>query len=191
MISRKCIKLLVLILFMSFLLAACAKQGQIGDVMIMDDTNSVLVYARLQNIVIEDSEQLIYAGVPVTCTFDVRLYQVRPYWIDRKVARQVVRNVIKYDNVRKTIFLTTGKNENDREVSEYRDIAAAETSLFDLNGVALADLGSLEKTEKYYVAIKAKIRKDEHSPFVRYILLFMPFLQSETNWYRKEFVWKN
>lgn len=178
-------------LLLAFSLLSCTKTGRINDVMVMDDTSNVLVYARLQNLLKDDTEKLIYAGVTVTCTFSVNFYQERPYWLDRRLSSQVVRNAIKYDNIKKTIYVTTRLNEKEMETTEFHDVDSAEASLIDLNGVSVADIGSLIKAEKYYVRIKAKVEKDEHSRFVQYILLFLPFMETETDWYRKEFIWKD
>ena len=178
------------VLILAFTLASCAKNGQIGDVMVMDDMSNVLVYARLQNIQKGDTEKLIYAGVPVNCTFHVSFYRERPYWIDQSLSRLIVRNAIKYDNVKKNIYVTTRLNEKEMEISEFKDVEAAKISLFEINGVSVINVRALTRVERYYVMVKAKIEKDQHSRFVRYILLFLPFMETETNWYRKEFIWK-
>lgn len=190
---KKIIKYLIICtaFLLVFCLVSCAKNGRVNDIMVMDDTSNVLVYARLQNLLKEDTEKLIYAGVPVTCTFDVNFYQERSYWFDRRLSHLVVRNAIKYDNVKKSIYVKTHLNEKRMETAEFSDVESAEASLLDLNGVSLVSIRNLDKKEKYYVTIKAKLEKDEHSRFVRYILFFLPFVETETNWYRKEFVWKN
>jgi hypothetical protein len=172
-------------------LLSCAENGRINDIMVMDDTSNVLVYARLQNLLKDDTEKLIYAGIPVTCTFYVNFYQERPYWIDRRLSHLVVRNAIKYDNVKKNIYVKTHLNEKKMETAEFRDVESAEACLLDLNGVSVVNIRSLDNKEKYYVTIKAKVEKDGPSRFVRYILFFLPFMETETNWYRKEFIWKN
>ncbi|MBN1546393.1 MAG: DUF4390 domain-containing protein [Syntrophaceae bacterium] len=182
---------IIVALLLCLCLVSCAKKGQIGDIMVMDDTKTVVVFARLQDLVKDDTEKMIYAGVPVACTFYLKFYQVRPYWFDRRLAQLVVRNAIKYDNVKKKIFVTTWLNGKKTGMTEFEDIGTAEAALFDLNGVSLANARLMSRNEDYYVAIKARIEKDEHSHFVRYILLFLPFTDKETDWYRKEFIWKD
>ena len=107
--------LIIAALLLCLCLTSCTKKGQIGDIMVMDDTETVLVFARLQNLVKDDTEKMIYAGVPVVCTFYLKFYQVRPYWFDRRLAQIVVRNAIKYDNVKKKIFVTTRLNGKKAE----------------------------------------------------------------------------
>jgi hypothetical protein len=186
----RCVTLAITFLLV-FCLLSCAKNACINDIMVMDDTSNVLVYARLQNLLQEDTKKLIYAGVPVTCTFYINFYQERSYWFDRQLSQLVVRNAIKYDNVKKSIYVKSHLNEKKMETAEFSDVESAETYLLDLNGVSVANVGKLDKKGKYYVKIKAKIEKDEHSRFVRYILLFLPFMDTETDWYRKEFIWKD
>jgi len=182
--------IITFILIFVFVLASCAKNGQINDIMVMDDMSDVLVYARLQNIQKGDTEKLIYAGVPINCTFYVNFYRECPYWFDQRLSHLVVRNAIKYDNVKKNIYVTTRLNEKEMETSEFRDVDMAEVYLLEMNGISVIKIRALNKGEKYYVTIKAKIEKDQHSRFVKYILLFLPFMETETNWYRKEFIWK-
>jgi hypothetical protein len=184
----------LLILFVVFSLGicllSCARNGQIGDVIVMDDTSSVMVFARFQNLVKEDTEKIVYAGVPITCTFYIKFYQERPYWFDRRLTEMVVRNAIKYDNVKKEILLTTQLNGREISRVEFDDFGAAQAALFDLNGVSVFNVKALSPEGSYHVAIKARIEKDERSHLVRYILFFLPFTGKETDWYRKEFVWK-
>jgi hypothetical protein len=191
-IKRTIRYLLAAVLFLLvFCLLSCAKNARVNDIMVMDDTSNVLVYARLQNLLREDTEKLIYAGVPVTCTFYVNFYQERSYWFDHRISHLVIRNAIKYDNIKKSIYVKTHLNEKKMETAEFKDVESAEAYLLDLNGVSVGEVRKLDKKGKYYVTIKAKIEKDEHSRFVRYILLFLPFMDTETTWYRKEFIWKD
>ncbi|MDX9821431.1 MAG: DUF4390 domain-containing protein, partial [Syntrophales bacterium] len=151
----------------------------------MDDTRDILVYARAQDFLKEGTERLIYAGVTVRCTFYVNFYQKRPYWFDRRLSDQVVRNAVKYDNIKKTIYVTVRLDEKEMETSEFHDVGSAEHSLIELSGVPVFEVGRLNKAENYYVRIKAKIEKDDHSRFIRYIMVVLPFMESETGWYRK------
>jgi len=182
--------IIAFILIFVFALMSCAKNGKINDIMVMDDMSDVLVYARLQDLQKGETEKLIYAGVPVNCTFYVDFYQEAPYGFDKRLSRLVVRNAIKYDNVKKNIYVTTRLNEKEMDVSEFKDVGAAEVYLLEINGVPVIKVRNLHKEQTYYVAIKAKVEKDQHSRFIRYILLFLPFMETETNWYRKEFIWK-
>lgn len=182
---------LVTVFLLLFSLLSCAKSGRINDVMVMDDTRDVLVYARLQNLLKDDTDKLIHAGVTVSCTFYVNFYQERSSWFDRRLSSQVVRNVIKYDNIKKNIYVKTRLNGQVIDAAQFSDFDSAVACLTDLNGISVGDVRKLDKTGKYYVLIKAKVEKDEQSRFVRYIMLFLPFMETETDWYRKEFIWKD
>jgi len=188
--TRKFIRVAAVLLLLLSLLS-CGKSGRINDVMVMDDTRDVLVYARLQSLLKEDTEKMTHAGVAVSCTFYVNFYQQKSSWFDHRLSSQVVRNTIKYDNIKKNIYVKTRLNGEVIDIVQFNDFGSAVSSLIDLNGISVAHVGKLRKTEKYYVEIKAKVGKDEHSGFVRYIMLFLPFMETETPWYRKEFVWKD
>jgi hypothetical protein len=76
-------------------------------------------------------------------------------------------------------------------MSEFQDINSAKLFMFEINSIPIITAQSLDKQEKHYVAIKAKIGKEQPSLMSRYIMIFLPFMEEQTSWYRKAFIWKN
>ena len=171
-------------------MASCKKQEQIKEIMVIDDANNILVYARLQDSLKEEMIKLVHVGVPIHCVFYVDFYKEKPYR-DVRLSQKVIKNVMKYDNVKKNIYVTTLLNEQEIEMAAFQDIDSAKLFMFEINGIPIITIQSLDKQEKYYVAIKAKIEREGSSLLSRYIMIFLPFIEEQTSWHRKAFIWKN
>jgi len=178
------------IIFSIFFMVSCKEQEQIKEIMVMDDANNLFVYARLQDSLKEEMIKLVRVGVPIHCVFYVDFYKEKPYR-DVRLSQKVIRNVMKYDNVKKNISVTTLLNGQEIEMAEFHDIDSAKIFMLEINSIPITTIQSLDKQEKYYVAIKAKTGREQSSLLSRYIMIFIPFMEEQTSWHRKAFIWKN
>jgi hypothetical protein len=76
-------------------------------------------------------------------------------------------------------------------MAEFQDIDSAQLFMFEISSIPIITTHSLDKQEKYYVAIKAKIGREQSSLLTRYAMIFLPFIGEQTSWHRKAFIWKN
>jgi len=98
------IGLVLIFLFMGamfFPSQTCALEPKIKDLLITNDAENVLLYARLLNGFKPQMELAILAGIPTTFTMWIEVYQERsPMW-DKKIIRKEIKRSIKYDNLKK------------------------------------------------------------------------------------------
>jgi hypothetical protein len=127
-------------------------------------------------------ESAIMAGVPTTFTFLLDLYQERPRWIDEKISSVIVKQTIKYDNVKKVFYISS--MEGYRQ-SEFQDFEAAKKAMSELNGIVVASLKDLQKNNSYYLMVKAKLDKIRLPLHMEYVLFFVSLWDFETDWYRQ------
>lgn len=183
-------KTLSLLVLMVSLLPFCfspplsAGRAGIRDLLVTNNANHVLVYARVMNCFTKDIEAAILAGVPTTFTFVVDLFRQRPWWRDKKVSRVIVKHTIKYDNV-KNLFQV--RLEGDKEPMSLSDFEGAKRMMADLNGVPVAPLKALKRNEYYYIRVKAKLDKVRLPLHMEYLFFFVSFWDFETNWEREGF----
>jgi hypothetical protein len=131
-------------------------------------------------------ESAILAGVPTTFTFLLDLYQERPNWIDEKISSVIVKQTIKYDNVKKVFYISsTGGNKQ----SEFQDFEAAQKAMSELNGIVVASLKDLQKNGSYYVMVKAKLDEIRLPMHMEYVLFFVSLWDFETDWYRQGIIY--
>jgi hypothetical protein len=161
-----------------------AENAEIRDLLVTNNANHVLVYAKVTNCFTKDIEAAILAGVPTTFTFVVDLFQQRSRWLDMKVARVTVNHTIKYDNVKKLFHVYF---DGDKEPTSFQDFEGAKRVMADLNGVSVVQLKELKQNEYYYVRIKAKLDKVRLPLHMEVVFFFVSLWDFETDWYREGF----
>jgi hypothetical protein len=161
-----------------------AENAGIRDLMVSNNANHVLVYARVTNCFTKDIEAAILAGVPTTFTFLLDLFQERSGWLDRKLSRTTVRHTIKYDNVKKLFLVST---DGEKEATAFPDFEGAKRAMADLNGIPIVQLRTLKKNEYYYVRIKAMLDKVRLPLHLEYVFFFVSLWDFETDWYQERF----
>jgi len=178
---------LLLTAFPFFASPLCAQNAEIRDFQVMNSAEQVLVYARVTNCFTKDIEAAILAGVPTTFTFLLDLYQERSSWFDKKVSSITIHHTIKYDNVKKIFSVSV---DGEKEATAFPDFESAKRAMADLNGVPVAQLKALEKSESYYVMIKAKLDKVRLPLRMEVVFFFVSLWDFETGWYREGVLFK-
>lgn len=161
-----------------------AENAGIRDLLVSNNANHVLVYARVTNCFTKEIEAAILAGVPTTFTFLLDLFQERSGWLDKKLSSTTVHCTIKYDNVKK-LFLVS--SDGEKEATAFPDFEGAKRAMADLNGVPIAELKTLSRNENYYVRIKAKLDKVRLPLHLEYVFFFVSLWDFETDWYKARF----
>jgi hypothetical protein len=161
-----------------------AENAGIRDLLVSNNANHVLVYARVTNCFTKDIEAAILAGVPTTFTYLLDLFQEQSGWMDKKLSRTTVHCTIKYDNVKK-LFLVSADGE--KEATAFPDFESAKRAMSDLNGVPIAQLKTLKRNEYYYVRVKAKLGKVRLPLHLEYVFFFVSLWDFETDWYQERF----
>jgi len=183
--------ILILIVFLAcyiiFIIpfSSYGKDARITDLVIAYDASHVTVYARAINCFTEKMESAILAGVPTTFTFVLELYKERKYWFDKKTAGVVIKQTIKYDNVKKLFYVTS---PTASQPSHFQDFDHAKKAMAELNGVVIASIGDLQKDNSYYIKIKAKLDTMRLPMNLEYVLFFVSLWDFETDWYQQKLV---
>jgi hypothetical protein len=179
-----------IVLFFSVLLVfpppLSAENAEIRDLLVTNNANHVLVYAKVMNCFTKDIEAAILAGVPTTFTFFIDLLQQRSWWLDRKVIRVTIRHTIKYDNVKKLFYVYF---DGDSEPTSFQDFEGAKRVMADLNGIPVVQLKALNRNEYYIVRIKAKLDKVRLPFNMEVVFFFVSLWDFETDWYREGFLY--
>jgi hypothetical protein len=161
-----------------------AIEPKITDIIITNNAENVLLYAKLINGFKTEMESTILAGVPSVFTLQLDVYQVRSYFWDKKITGYEIKRTIKYDNLKKTFSIFTN---GDTAPAIFPDFESAQKAMADLSGIAIAPLHTLVKGNNYYVNMKVKIDKFRLPLHMEYIFLFVSFWDFETAWYKQSF----
>lgn len=179
-----------------FILLAClfllptrslAAEARVTDLLISNTPENLLVYLKLENSFTEKMEEAILAGIPTTFTFVLELYQERCWWFDRKIALLDVKHTIKYDNIKKILYVLF--SENGKGPEQFTDFSEAKNAMSELNGIAFIPLERLTKGGQYYLRVKAKLDEVRLPLHLEYIFFFVSLWDFETDWARQDFVY--
>ncbi|MCX5854213.1 MAG: DUF4390 domain-containing protein [Deltaproteobacteria bacterium] len=183
--------ILVLAIFLAsyitlvFPLSSYSRDAMITDILVTNNASHVTVYARVMNCFTKKMESAIMAGVPTTFTFILELHQEHEDWFDKKIAGVVVRQTIKYDNVKKVFYVSSTEA---KQSSSFQDFEGAKKAMAELNSAVVAPVRALQKDKAYYIKIKAKLDRVRLPMHMEYVLFFVSLWDFETDWYRQNLV---
>jgi hypothetical protein len=183
---RSCKIFIVVCLFL-LPVQSFAAEAKVTDLLISNTSDNLLVYLKLENCFTEKMEEAILAGIPATFTFILELYQERHRWFDKKLSLLEVRHTIKYDNIKKILYVLFTEEGKDPE--QFKEFSEAKTAMSELNGIAFTPLKQLRKGERYYLRVKAKLDEVRLPLHLEYVFFFVSLWDFETDWARQDFVY--
>jgi hypothetical protein len=163
---------------------AFAVGPEIRDILITNDQENVLLYARLVNGFKPEMEVAVLNGIPATFVMDVEVYQERFLTWDKKIAGQEIKRAVKYDNLKKTFSVFLG---NKKEPVVFSDFESAQKAMCDFNGIAAVSMAHLKKGRNYYALIKIKMDKVRLPLHMENVFFFVSYWDFETSLYRQNF----
>ena len=161
-----------------------AVEPVIKDILISNNTENVLLYARLADCFKPDMESAILTGVPTVFTLQMDVYQERPYLWDKNISSQTISRTIKYDNLKKIFSIYTNGNPDPVVLPDFE---SAQKAMADFSGINVVRLKSLTKGTNYYILMKVRIDKVRLPLKLEYVFFFVSFWDFETAWYRHNF----
>ena len=174
----------LLIILIGFPIETHAIEPKLTDVLITNDAENVLLYARLVNGFKPDIEMAVLAGIPAIFTMKLEVYQERSFSWDKKISSQEIKRTMKYDNLMKKFSVFTN---NKTEPVIFSDFESAQKAMADFNGIIAAPLLSLTKGKNYYAIVKVKMDKARLPLHMEYVFFFVSLWDFETSWYRQNF----
>jgi len=161
-----------------------AVEPTIKDIIITNNKENVLLYARVVNGFKTEMESSILAGAPAVFVLQMEVYQVRSVLWDKKIESCEIKRTIKYDNLKKTFSIFTNGYETP---AVFPDFESAQKAIADLNGIPVVPLKKLVHGNNYYLMMKVKIDKVRLPLHMEYVFVFVSFWDFETAWYKQRF----
>jgi hypothetical protein len=165
-------------------IAKAPADPRLADLLITNDSENVLLYARLVNGFRAETVSAILAGVPAVFTLHLDVYRERSVIWDKSVIHREIRRSIKYDNLKKTFTI---KTNGDADVVTLSDFESAKKAMADFSGIRVAPIASLIKGENYYAEVKVKIDKVQLPFYMEYVFFFVSYWDIETPLYKQRF----
>ncbi|MDD5723509.1 MAG: DUF4390 domain-containing protein [Syntrophales bacterium] len=183
---RSC-KLLILLCIFLLPVTSFAAEAKVTDLLISNTSDNLLVYLKLENCFTGDMEEAILAGIPTTFAFVLELYRERLWWFDERISFLEVRHTIKYDNIKKLLYVLF--TEDVKEPEQFKEFSEAKIAMSELNGIVFTPLKQLAKEGRYYLRVKAKLEEVRLPLHLEYVFFFVSLWDFETDWARQDFVY--
>jgi len=156
---------------------------KIKDVLVTNDKTNVLVYARVSHLS-SDIEEEILAGVPTAFIFRIEFYQDNKLWFDNRLALVEVKKNIKYDQVKKTFYLSSNFQKTAEGFQKFEEVRRA---IAEISGIPIIKIKNLKEDHNYYARIKLEWENYSLPFYAEFVRIFLSLRDFETDWYIQPF----
>jgi len=182
-----CLVLILVFLFLWGPRPVWGKQAQIGDIIVTNNQDYLLVYFFTKGCFTPEMNKAILNGIPTTFTFLIELYKPRSLWPNKRLSSLKLHHTIKYDSLREEFSVTLSERGNQNFVM--KDFSKAQEMMADVSNVQLIPLQALEKNNQYQLRIKAELNKVRLPLYLHYLLFFVSLWDFETDWFVVDFIY--
>jgi hypothetical protein len=176
--------LLFFIIFFSYNVAYASK-ASLQDIVWDKLDGNLIVSFKLKDVFSSKLTEVVLNGTPVTFTFFVTLYQVRDFWVYKKVVNIKIDHMMKYDILQDNFNLK--KSWRIDEVLATESFAEAQKVMTEISNLEILPFDCLENDGRYQIGIKAELSKADLPLNVRSSFFFSPSWGFETDWYILDF----
>ncbi len=164
-----------------------AKEAFIKDIKTQIKEDALLISFRVTDCFTDKMIQAIKNGVNTRFVYLIRLYKVRRWWKDKKIADIKVCHTIHYDSIKKVYHLRL--SEENKKRMPIKDLEEAKKILARISDLRIIDIKELKKDQKYQIRVKAELDKIRLPLHLHYILFFLSLWNFDTDWYKVNFIY--
>jgi hypothetical protein len=157
---------------------AVAPAAEVTDLIINNSQGYLLLSLKIRDALIKEAEKLPAGEMSSTIVFSVALYQLNPFWFDKKITHQTATNTLKYNPLKKEYRLMHSWNSGPPMV--VTDLGQAEKLLTEVRDLKVVPLARLEKNRNYQIRVQA-VCQDQNA------FIFGPSECFKTDWYTMDF----
>ena len=164
---------------------AQASKASLQDIVLDSKNENLTLSFKLEDAFPEQMKEVILNGTPITFTFFVELREIKDFWIDKKLVDIKIDHMLKY-NVLKKEFVIKRSWEID-EVLVTKSFDEAQDLMATIRSLKILPFNWLENGNRYQIAAKAELSKDNLPFDLRSVMFFSPSWGFETDWYILDF----
>ncbi len=164
-----------------------AKEAFIKDIKTQIKEDALLISFRVTDCFTDKMIQAIKNGVNTRFVYLIRLYKVRRWWKDKKIADIKVCHTIHYDSIKKVYHLRL--SEENKKRMPIKDLEEAKKILARISDLRIIDIKELKKDQEYQIRVKAELDKIRLPLHLHYILFFLSLWNFDTDWYKVNFIY--
>ena len=157
---------------------AVAPAAEVSDLIITNSQGHLLLSLKIRDFITKEAEERPADEVSSTIVFSIALYQVNPFWFDKRIAHHTATNTLKYDPSKKEYSLMRSWNSGPPMVVAALD--RAKELMTEVKDLQVVPLARLEKNKNYQVRVQA-VCQDKNA------YVFSPSGCFKTDWHTVDF----
>ena len=179
-----------LFLFVCLLLntgLSIADDAKLVDLAATKTKDSLIFNMTIEGCFTKDILEAIMSGVPTTFSSEVILYQVRHFWLNKKISEINIFQTIRYDNLKKEYTITRSWINDEPYVTQSFD--EAKRLMTEIKKLKLASLNNLVENAKYQIRARSELSEVVLPFYLHYFFFFVSFWNFETSWHSMDFIY--
>jgi len=176
--------------YLIFLLSgspAFANKAVLKNIAVTNTESHLSLYFNVAECFTEEMKKAIENGIGVTFNFFIKVYEIREFWWDRKIADIKVNHHVQYDSLKK-IYMVTRSERGDKPIM-VRDFNAVEPLMSEIRELNVADLQTLRTDFSYQIRMMAELDRIRLPLNLHYVFFFLSLWDFETDWYSVDFTY--
>ena len=176
---------LLFFIIVHFCNATYARKAGLQDIVWDKIDGNLIVSFKLNNVFSSQLNEVILNGTPITFAYFVTLYEVRDFWVDKKIVNIKIDHMMKYDIVQEKFIMK--RSWRIDEVVVTNSFAEARKVMTEISNLKIFPFDWLENDGRYQIGIKAELSKANLPSDLRSTFFFSPSWGFETDWYILDF----
>jgi hypothetical protein len=159
--------------------ATYARKAGLQDIVWDKVDGNLIVSFKLNNVFSSQLNEVILNGTPITFAYFVTLYEVRDFWVDKKIVNIKIDHMMKYDILKEKFIM-----QRSWKIDE---VLVTQKVMTEIGNLQILPFDWLENDGRYQIGIKAELSKANLPHNLRSAFFFSPSWGFETDWYILDF----
>jgi hypothetical protein len=155
-----------------------AQGAEVSDLVMNTSQGYLLLSVKIGDVITNDVNASAADELSATIIFSIALYEIKPFWFDKKMAHHTATNTLKHDPQKKVYCLLRSWDNGSPPVVD--SLNKARLLMTEVNNLRLMPLVALEKGRNYQIRVQA-VCQDKNA------YVFSPSGCFKTDWHTVDF----
>jgi hypothetical protein len=155
-----------------------ARGAEVSGLVMNTDQGYLMLSVKIRDVIAGEVSASPEAEASATIIFSIALYEVKPFWFDKKMAHHTATNTIKHDPQKNEYRLLRSWDNGPLPVVD--SLNQARLLMTEVNNLKLMPLVGLEKGRNYQIRVQA-VCQDKNA------YVFSPTGCFKTDWHTVDF----
>jgi len=168
-------------------LPALADEAFLKEIEVIKTDKHLLLYFKVADCFNEDMKKAINNGINTTFNFFIRVYEVRRFWWDKKIADIEVKHDVQYDSFKRVYMVRL--SEEGEKTANLQNLDEVKKLMTEIVALKVAELQDFRIGHSYQVCMMAELDKIRLPLSLHNVFFFLSLWDFETDWYTLDFTY--